>query len=377
MELKYSDFYNQIIENAIAMGKPVTGFFELTSRCNLRCKMCYVCGDDHKSQMDKELTTAQWIELGKQARDAGVLFITLTGGEIFIRKDFWEIYEAFSQMGFIIRLYTNATLINDDIVQKLTKIPPALVSITVYGACPDTYGKVTGHPEAYEKTVANIKKLKAAGIIVQLKTTVIKYNSGEFQQLAELARSMGLNIGLVNYISPRREGTGTDPLANRLEPLELARYEKSADECIMMLNSIYKSQNLEEGNALAVNDVMSDDHIESYRKKADKVFVRKTAFRCIAATCGFWLSWEGKMFPCGLLSEVYSEPLKMGFEEAWNDIKEKIRSIPLCQECESCSYYSKCMTCPTRRKLETGSYDKPAPYLCEYTKSRDVLSTSR
>jgi len=369
--LKYSEFVKDIIENGIVMGKPVSGFFELTSRCNLRCKMCYICGqEDHKSLMGRELSAVQWIDLGRQARDAGLLYLTLTGGEILMRKDFMEIYEALSKMGLLITLYTNATLINDDILQLLTKYPPLRVSISVYGASPDTYGKVTGHPEAYEKTIKNIRKLKAAGIILQLKTTVIKYNKDDFQQLAELARTMGLNMGIVNYISPRREGIGTDPLANRLEPMDLAKYEKDANSCMKRLYELYGK---EKEDALIVDDIMSDDNLESFRKIADMSTVEKTAFRCTAGKCAFWLSWEGKLFPCGLLSEVYSEPLKKGFDEAWVDLRELCRGIPSCKECESCSSYDKCMICPARRKLETGSFEKSAPYLCDYTKARDVV----
>lgn len=375
MALKYSEFHKSIIENGIVMSKPVSGFFELTSRCNLSCKMCYVCGqDDHKLLMNKELSASQWIELGKQARDAGLLYLTLTGGEIFIRKDFLEIYEALAQMGFLITLFTNATLINDYIVERLMKNRPLKVSITVYGASPDSYGKVTGHPEAYEKTVTNIKKLKAAGIPLQLKTTVIKYNSDDFQQLAELARSIGYNMGMVNYISPRRDGTGTDPLANRLEPIELAKYEKNANDCMRRLYELHKD---EKKDTYIVDDVMSDDNLESFRRTADLSSVEKTAFRCNAGKCSFWLSWEGKLLPCGLLSEVFTEPLKTSFGEAWNDLRELCRGIPSCQECESCSNYDKCMTCPARMKLETGSFEKPAPYLCEYVKARDVIFASR
>jgi len=181
---------------------------------------------------------------------------------------------------------------------------------------------------------------------------------------------MGLNMGIVNYISPRREGIGTDPLANRLEPMDLAKYEKDANSCMKRLYELYGK---EKEDALIVDDIMSDDNLESFRKIADMSTVEKTAFRCTAGKCAFWLSWEGKLFPCGLLSEVYSEPLKKGFDEAWVDLRELCRGIPSCKECESCSSYDKCMICPARRKLETGSFEKSAPYLCDYTKARDVV----
>jgi MoaA/NifB/PqqE/SkfB family radical SAM enzyme len=193
MDIKYAAFYNDIIEHGLVSGKPVTGFFELTARCNFQCKMCYVCGmEDHSSLLKKELTTEQWIEMGRQAMNSGVLFLTLTGGEIFMRRDFWQIYEAYANMGFIITLYTNGSLLTDEMIAKLAKQPPLRVSITLYGANPQTYGNVTGHPEGFDKVVTNISKLQAAGIDVHLKTTVIKYNRDAFDLTARLARSMDL-----------------------------------------------------------------------------------------------------------------------------------------------------------------------------------------
>lgn len=369
--MKYADFANFIIQNGIAMGKPVSGFFELTSRCNLNCKMCYICGEEnHNSLMDKEISAKHWIEIGKQAKDAGVLYLTLTGGEIFMRKDFFEIYDALANMGFIITLYTNGTLFNDDMINHLAKNPPLRVSISVYGACPETYGKVTGQSDAFYKVMGNIRKLQDAKIGLQLKTTVIQHNSGEFRQLAEFARGIGLNMGLVNYISPRRDGIGTDPLSNRLEPKELAIYEKNADNSIKQINQLYP---IKKDKDLIIDDVMSNENVDNFIKRVDLSLVKKTAFRCTAGKCAFWLSWEGKMFPCGLLSEIYSEPLNKGFEGAWNEIRELCKNIPSCQACESCSYYSKCLSCPARLKLETKSFEKIAPYLCEHIKERDLL----
>ena len=375
-KMKYSEFYKSMAHNALVMEKPLTGAFELTSRCNLRCKMCYICGqNDTKESYSQELSTAQWIEMGKQASEAGVLFLLLTGGEIFMRKDFFEIYDALTNMGFIITLYTNGTLINDEIIQRLTKIPPYQVSITVYGANPDTYGKVTGHPEAYEKVVNNARKLIAAGINTELKTTVIHYNKGEYKKLAELAWSMDLGMRVVNYISPRREGSGTDPLSNRLDPLELLDYEIKATESARELYKKADSEKEVDIESIA-EDVMSGDPEKKIVQKADASTVRKTAFRCAAGKYGFWVTYDGRMTPCGLLSDIYSDALSLGFIPAWNDIKSKCASVSICHDCENCSYYSTCTICPARIKAETGGYEKAAPYICDYTKARDALLAS-
>jgi MoaA/NifB/PqqE/SkfB family radical SAM enzyme len=372
--LKYSDFYNGILADGLRKGRPVSCFFELTSRCNFRCRMCYVCGTDENSLMNRELTTEQWIELGRQARDAGVLYITLTGGEIFIRKDFFEIYEALQQMGFIITLFTNASLLNDDMIQRLVKNPPHRVSITIYGASAETYGKVTGNKAAFDKVVNNIKSLKAAGIPLQLKTTVIKYNSGEFRELAELARTMDLNLGLVNYVSPRREGTDTDPLGSRLDPCELAGYELEADKIMQDLYDRYgNTKHHEKRKSLVVEDIMSDEDVDRQIRKHDLSGAEQNAFRCTAGRCAFWFSWEGRMIPCGLMSELYTEPLKNGFEASWSELRNLCGAVPRSRECESCSLYEKCMTCPARRKLESGNYEMAALYLCEHIKAREIL----
>ncbi len=374
--MKYSEFYKNIAHKALILGKPLTGGFELTSRCNLRCKMCYVCGqDDIKQTYSQELSTAQWIEMGKQASEAGVLYLLITGGEIFMRKDFFEIYEALTNMGFIITLYSNGTLINDENIQQLKRIPPYQVSITLYGANPGTYGMVTGHPEAYEKAVENVRKLIAAGINTEVKTTVIKYNKDEYQKLAELAWGMNLGLRVVNYISPRREGSGTDPLSNRLDPQDLLDYEINATE---IARELFNKNNGggEENIEPIAEDVMSGNLLKNIIKKSDMSSIRKTAFRCAAGRYGFWLTYDGKMTPCGLLSDIYSDALSLGFAAAWNDIKEKCANVPTCLDCESCSFYSNCTICPARMKAETGSYEKAAPYICEYTKARDALMTS-
>lgn len=375
MSISYSKFANRMIENGIVTGLPVSGMFELTSRCNLKCKMCYVCNmGDYSSLMKRELTAKEWIRIGEEARDAGLLMLTLTGGEIFIRNDFFEIYEAYKQMGLVITLFTNSTLLDEDKINRLAKNPPLKISITVYGASPDTYGKVTGHAEAYQKTIDNIKALISAGIKVHLKTTVIKHNKDDFQKLAEFADSLGLNMGLVNYVSPRRDGNDTDPLANRLSPIELVMYEKNADNCIAAIGKAKKSK--EPASVILVNDVMAEDELEAIHKAMEASNAKKTAFKCTAGKCAFWLSWEGKMYTCGLLSEPYTEPLKLGFTRAWEELKELCYKIPSCSECESCSYYSKCMVCPARLKTETGRFDRHASYLCEYTRARDEVFSS-
>ena len=124
-------------------GQPVNGTFELTSRCNLGCKMCYIrtrAGD--RAMKASELTADQWLDLARQGVDAGMLFLLLTGGEVFLRPDFFEIYEPLTDMGLLITLFTNATLITERTADKLARRPPNRTEVTLYGATRETYEAV-------------------------------------------------------------------------------------------------------------------------------------------------------------------------------------------------------------------------------------------
>lgn len=369
MSVKWTDIYKSIIGNATIEGLPVSGFFELTARCNFHCKMCYICSlPEDKSFFEKELTTAQWISIGQEARDAGLIFLTLTGGEIFLRKDFLEIYDAYSEMGFNITLFTNGSLITPEKARWLGMKPPSKVSITLYGANPETYGKVTGHPEGFEKTITAIKALQTENIRVEIKSTVIKDNAGEFEAIHNLANSMGIDLGIVNYVAPRREGCGTDPENNRLEPKQLAEYEKMIHRFRTKLKEEKKSK--DEPSVSISDDIMIDTpELKTENEKATKI-ATPSAFRCSATKCAFWLAWDGRLSPCGLLTEPSSNVLMNGFTKSWEQLKELGIDVPTCKVCTNCDLRINCMSCPARLKAETGYFDKPAPYLCELAKAR-------
>ena len=98
-----------------AKGIPLSGHFELTTRCNLDCKMCYV----HNNANKNELTAEEWIRIGEEASNRGMMFLLLAGGEPFLRKDFKEIYSALSKMGLMISINTNGSYIDDEMFDFL------------------------------------------------------------------------------------------------------------------------------------------------------------------------------------------------------------------------------------------------------------------
>lgn len=148
--LEYGDLVRGMLRRAAQDRQPAHGSFELTSRCNLSCRMCFVrhaAGD--RVQMGNELSASAWLDLARQAVDNGMVFLLLTGGEVFLRRDFFEIYEPLTRMGLLLSLFTNGTLINRDIAARLAQAPPSRTEITLYGATAATYEAVTGVPGSY------------------------------------------------------------------------------------------------------------------------------------------------------------------------------------------------------------------------------------
>lgn len=116
---------------------PISGAFELTPRCNFRCKMCNIrMTPQQMTAIGRERTALEWLEMGRQARDAGLLFLLLTGGEPFLRPDFEEIYTGLTKMGLSISINTNGSLLDDGLRALFRRLPPAMVNVTVYGASP-------------------------------------------------------------------------------------------------------------------------------------------------------------------------------------------------------------------------------------------------
>src|SRR5688572_20006691 len=97
---------------------PLSGTIEVTRRCPLTCSHCYnnLPTGDRQAQAG-ELTLAEHQRLLDQLADAGCLWLLYTGGEIFVRPDFLDIYRYAKTKGFLITLFTNGTMITPEIIE--------------------------------------------------------------------------------------------------------------------------------------------------------------------------------------------------------------------------------------------------------------------
>jgi len=142
-EEQYQDFSLRVHTQATAQTQVVKAQVELTYGCNLHCLHCYTdCYNQH-DLIKKERTTEEILHTLDELYELGVLWVCFTGGEIFMRKDFLQIYDHAKSKGFLITLFTNGTMFTEAIVDHLKESPPFCIDISCHGATEETFDGIT------------------------------------------------------------------------------------------------------------------------------------------------------------------------------------------------------------------------------------------
>lgn len=323
---------------------PLSGAFELTSRCPLDCRMCYIHRKENDCEAIKlEKTAAWWLKLAEEAKNAGMLMLLLTGGEPLLRKDFDEIYLGAKKMGLLVSVNTNGLPIDDARVKFFTENPPQKLNISLYGASEETYRELCGNGKAYEKVFTAVRKLKQAGVDVKINYTVTQYNSHDAKKIYDFTKELGIPVQTVTYMFPPVRVNGE---ADRLSP------EKAAEvqfDCRMLDWGEDKLRNHLKAKANIVRKTDGTEH--------DGEIIP-----CRAGRSTFWVTWDGKMSPCGMMTKPMFE---IGnFSDAWDKIKNSRSEIILPVKCKTCELRKYCDMCAAVSFAETGGFNGVPEYAC-------------
>lgn len=339
---------------ASALGIPVSGIFELTPRCNLKCKMCYVrLTPEQMTHIGTERTADEWLNIGKQCADEGMAFLLITGGEPTIRTDFPKIYEGLTKLGLSISINTNGTLLTPELKELWHRLPPAQVNITLYGVCPEDYKNLCDNGDAFNKVIDTLDWLKNEGILVHLNTTIVPTNYSKWLELEKFAVNKGLELRATTYcFPPTRRGCNECKSFERISPEEagdlLARdlHFRLGDSAILtraedLSLPVQKSCEIENGEPI----------------------------QCQAGRSQFWMTWYGAMTLCGMIDKPATLPFEYGFAEAWQQLRSLSQAIRLCSVCNNCPEQKSCMNCAAVTYAETGRFDGKPEYMCKLNRS--------
>ena len=333
---------------------PLSGAMELLPLCNMDCKMCYIKLTNEQMNKCGRLRTAdEWLDIAKQMKESGTLFVLLTGGEIFLYKEFEKLYKGLIDMGMIITLNTNGTLINERIADMLASSKPRRVNITLYGGSNETYSKLCKNPKGYDQTIRGINLLKSRNIDVKINVSLVKDNMEDLPKLLEVANYLELPIEVDTYMYPKTKGIKSEfKFECRIEPKKVAHIDTFIR---------YNTETEESFNRNRLN------YLDKYEltKKSTPPDILKLS--CRAGKSSFWIDWQGNMYPCVFLDNHKIDVFENGFSKSWDYVVNESDKILFPSKCRSCNKRDVCQVCPAAALSENETTDKSPSYLCELT----------
>ncbi|MCI5699103.1 MAG: radical SAM protein [Lachnospiraceae bacterium] len=344
---------------------PREGTFELTVRCNLHCKMCMFRHDDRENPelTAKELTAEQWIDLARQAAEAGTLQLLITGGEPMLRPDFCEIWEGIYKIGFVMELYTNATLVTPKIMETLQKYPPHMIGVTIYGASPETYDRVCGNSKAFLQMLNGTRQLMTLPSEMRFRSTLIRDSYADGDLIDRLVKSeFGESYSVMQAcpINKAVRGGCAEVESCRIPPeLDMQMKAKRVRETVrQIVGDRFDPKNLR--IVRKNNSIMSEDEQKT----------RLTLFGCQAGMSQYTITYEGKLLACQMIGVFYTDALQEGVQNAWERYPYEVH-IPYGKgKCGSCEYIDTCQSCYGSRYAETGDFNGCSDYIYRTAKAK-------
>jgi radical SAM protein with 4Fe4S-binding SPASM domain len=322
---------------------PINVTVEISHRCPLECVHCYnnIPMGDHEARK-RELTLEEHHRIIDELAEIGSLWLLYTGGEIFARPDFLQIYEHALKKGMLITLFTNGTMITERIADFLAAHPPNMMEITLYGRTKATYEALTGIPGSFEKCMNGIRLLKDRGIPLNLKTVAISVNKHEVPAMKRFAEEIGCGFKFDPMINPRTDCSAS-PLEVRLTPQEIVAMDLEDEERVS------------EWKRLATLGPEPEAAMES-----------REVYDCGGGVNSFAIDPYGNMTICVLSAVDKYDVRKGSVRDGWDTFLRGVRARPTTRvtKCTTCPLTSLCGSCPANAELENGDPEEPVDFLC-------------
>ncbi len=330
-----------ILEKASQQHVPMQALIELTGRCHMDCVHCYL---DIKNPPKNELSTAEVLAVFDALKAAGTMFLTLTGGEIFLRSDIFELIAEAKNRHFGVRLFTSGTLLDRDKVARIAALAPTAVEISIYGMRSSVHDAITRRPGSLRKSLRAVILLRQAGVAVAIKSPLLAGAEDVRDELIDAARRLGVGVSVDPSIVTRHDG-GTEPLRSRASVKAVA--------------NLFADSRLGTPIPTLPGPRSPDESPCAIARRVVK----------IGAT--------GDVFACGLFPISAGNIRDQNFSELWKEsaVLNEIRSFSvgdLQGECGSCSRQGYCGRCSAQALLEHGNFRGPAAESCNRAEAHEL-----
>jgi radical SAM protein with 4Fe4S-binding SPASM domain len=346
-QLSYGEFSADLHQRQSGQRAPMQVSIEVTRRCPLECQHCYnnlPMGD--QEARSREMTTEEHFRMLDELVDMGCFWLLYTGGEIFARKDFLEIYTYAKKKGFLITLFTNGTLITEKIADYLVEWPPFAIEITLYGRTRETYEALTQIPGSYDRCLRGIRLLRERGLPLKLKTVATSINKHEVTAMRQFAEEeLGVEFKFDGQINPRID-CSQSPLAVRLTPEEVVALDMSAPRAVSEYRKLVR-RDLENPPALAQID---------------------TVYFCGGGMDSFAVNAYGEVGICVISQQETFSIREAGVMQVWEEslLQLRNRKRTRVSKCIECKIQSLCGMCPANGELENGDRESPVDFILQF-----------
>ena len=326
----------EMSERALRLGVPLSVQVDLTYRCNEQCVHCYLDHDDHG-----EMTTAEIKHLLKELAEAGVFILTLSGGEIFMRKDFFEILESARALTFCIKLKTNAVLIREAQAARIRDLGVESIQVSIYSHRPEVHDAITKVPGSLRRSLNAIRFLKSQGLKVVIANVLMTENMQDYHGARALAHELGADYTLDPTITPMMDGDR--------EVLNLGAGESA-------LRLLFRDETVvgDVDEFCALPPASNEDSMDT--------------LPCSAGHTACYVSPYGEFYPCVQFPLSCGNVRQQRFIDIWRNSEQlkEVRSIRLrdLSSCSQCAHGGTCTRCPGLAFLE-GNMRGPSTADCE------------
>ena len=332
----------EMAAKALEMNIPLSVQLDLTYRCNERCVHCYLDHHDHG-----EMSTAEIKDLLDQMAAAGVFYLTISGGEILMRRDFFEILEYARLRTFCIKLKTNGILIRKQEADRIKALGVESVQVSIYSHIPEVHDAITKLPGSLQQSIEAIRRLRAHGIHVIMANVLMVQNVHDYAGVRALAAELGAQFIMDPTITPMMDG-------------DRSILNLNVDEAA--LREVFQNESLVGGNI----EEFCAPPLAPGENDMDQL-------PCSAGHTACYVSPYGDVYPCVQFPLPSGNVRSMKFVDIWRDSPQlnEVRSITLgdMPTCSKCTHGGTCTRCPGLAYLE-GNMRGPSYQDCEKSYAR-------
>jgi radical SAM protein with 4Fe4S-binding SPASM domain len=334
-------------QRALDLGVPLGVQLDVTYRCNERCVHCYLDHDDHG-----EMTTAEIRNLLDQLASAGVFFLTFSGGEVLMHRDFFPILEHACSLLFSVKIKTNAFMIREREADRFRDLGVESVQVSIYSHRPEVHDAITKLPGSLKRSIAGMRLLRSRGLKVIIANVLMRQNVSDYKGVQALARELGAHFTIDPTITPKMDGDRSN----------LALGMGSDD-----LREVFRNPELV-GNVeefCAPPPAVDDDVLDELPCSASHTFC--------------YISPYGDVYPCVQFPLPTGNVRRQKFVDIWkyspqmNDVRSiRARDLPTCS---TCSHVGSCTRCPGLAYME-GNMRGPSTLDCEKSFARTGIPSA-